>query len=201
MEWIVELNPDLCHFGAIEEEPSPRYDADRDRLVCHRKATIGQRVSWSLGNPIETGFPTDSIDRYRWFGKFFLDGLVCPRLEQFRPALLCSSNAMVKSWASLMERTQFLLNALAAKQLDSRARLTQTWSTQPKCNLVLRSFRLHSFPYRSARCLLPMVTGILTRSSQICVATDAVCCLRRLAESSREKITRSFASMCCKFAR
>ena len=145
MEWIVELNPDLCHFGAIEEEPSPRYDADRDRLVCHRKATIGQRVSWSLGNPIETGFPSDSIDRYRWFGKFFLDGLICPRLDQFRPALLCSSNSMVKSWASLMERTQFLLNALAAKQLDSRARLAQTWSTQPKCNLVHRPFRSHPF--------------------------------------------------------
>ena len=99
MDWIVDLNPHLCQFGPIESEPEPRYDQERDRLVCHRKATLGKRVSWSLGRPIETTFPSETVDRYRWFAKFFLDGIICPKLETFKAALLCSSTAMVKSWA------------------------------------------------------------------------------------------------------
>lgn len=133
MDWIVELNPQLCSFGPVEEEPLPRYDENQDKMVCHRKATIGQRVSWSLGPSIETSFPTNTVDRYRWFAKYFLDGIIYPRLLQFQPALLCSSNAMVKSWASLMERTQIFLNALVKKQIDNRAQLNEVWSTEPKC--------------------------------------------------------------------
>ena len=136
MDWIVQLNPHLCSFGPIEENPAPRYDDKQDLMLCHRKATIGQRVSWSLGTSIETKFPSDTIDRFRWFGKYFLDGIICPRLAQYQPALLCSSNAMVKSWASLMERTQVFLNALAAKQADTRARLIEIWSTEPKCKKI-----------------------------------------------------------------
>ncbi|CAF3964301.1 unnamed protein product, partial [Adineta steineri] len=132
MDWIVQLNPHLCSFGPIEDEPCPRYDEIQDKMVCHRKATIGQRVSWSLGPSIETVFPLDTIDRFRWFGKYFLDGIICPRLLQFHPALLCSSNAMVKSWASLMERTQKFLNALVAKQIDNRTQLIEIWSTEPQ---------------------------------------------------------------------
>ena len=139
MDWIVQLNPHLCSFGPIEENPPPHYDEKQDLMLCHRKATIGQRVSWSLGTSIETKFPSNTIDRFRWFGKSFLDGIICPRLAQYQPALLCSSNAMVKSWASLMERTQLFLNALAAKQADTRARLIEIWSTEPKCTKINRS--------------------------------------------------------------
>ncbi|CAF5028525.1 unnamed protein product, partial [Rotaria socialis] len=62
MDWIVQLNPHLCSFGPIEEEPSPRYDETQDKLLCHRKATIGQRVSWSLGAPVETIFSNNTVD-------------------------------------------------------------------------------------------------------------------------------------------
>lgn len=136
MDWIVQLNPHLCSFGPIEDDPSPRYDETQDKMLCHRKATIGQRVSWSLGTSVETIFPENTIDRFRWFGKYFLDGIICPRLSQFHPALLCSSNAMVKSWASLMERTQVFLNALSAKNIDSRAQLKEVWEVQPKCKKI-----------------------------------------------------------------
>lgn len=139
MDWIVELNPHLCQFGPIESEPEPRYDDQRDRLVCHRKATLGKRISWSLGRPVETEFPLETIDRYRWFAKFFLDGIICPKLETFKSALLCSSTAMVKSWAVLMERTQIFVNVLASKQIDSRAKLNEIWSIQPKCKTKLKN--------------------------------------------------------------
>ena len=134
MDWIVQLNPHLCSFGPIENDPPPHYDKNQDKMLCYRSASIGERVSWLVGTSIETSFPNNTIDRFRWFGKYFLDGIICPRLLQFRPALLCSSNAMIKSWASLMERTQLFLNALAAKQIDSRSQLTKIWSTQPQCN-------------------------------------------------------------------
>jgi ATP-dependent RNA helicase DHX37/DHR1 len=147
MDWIVQLNPHLCSFGPIEENPPPRYDENQDKMLCHRKATIGQRVSWSLGTAIETIFPSDTVDRYRWFGKYFLDGIICPQLAQFQPALLCSSNAMVKSWASLMERTQIFLNGLVAKQIENRTRLIEIWSTEPKCKKTKRMFNLNKFFY------------------------------------------------------
>ena len=144
MEWIVQLNPHLCRFGPIEENPEPRYDENQDRMVCHRKATIGQRVAWPLPTPIETSFPQESIDRYRWFAKYFLDGIICPQLLQYRPALLCASTAMVKSWAVLMDRTKTFLNALVTQQIDSRAQLNQVWLEQPKCNyLLIRYFSNH----------------------------------------------------------
>lgn len=145
MEWIVELNPHLCRFGPVEEEPSPRYDESKDRIVCHRKATIGQRVAWTLPSTVETDFPKESIDRFRWFGKYFLDGTISPKLTEFRAALLCSSTAMVKSWASLMERTQRFLNALAAKQIDSRTKLQSVWTEQPKCSFLFRFSRSEQF--------------------------------------------------------
>jgi hypothetical protein len=137
MDWIVDLNPHLCRFGPIENEPEPHYDEKQDRMVCHRKATLGKRASWSLGPAIQTMFPTESADRYRWFAKALLDGVICPRLQPFHTALLCSSTAMIKSWAALMERTQMLLNGLASKQIDSRARLQEIWSNQPKCQFSL----------------------------------------------------------------
>ncbi|CAM4926960.1 unnamed protein product [Rotaria socialis] len=163
MDWIVQLNPHLCSFGPIEEEPSPRYDETQDKLLCHRKATIGQRVSWSLGAPVETIFSNNTVDRYRWFAKFFLDGIICPRLLQFRPALLCSSNAMVKSWASLMERTQLLLNALAAKDIDSRIQLKEVWSTQPKYLLDVYCNWLPESLHAQVRSLWPPVPSVLKK--------------------------------------
>ncbi|CAF3441010.1 unnamed protein product [Rotaria socialis] len=163
MDWIVQLNPHLCSFGPIEEEPSPRYDETQDKLLCHRKATIGQRVSWSLGTPVETIFSNNTVDRYRWFAKFFLDGIICPRLLQFRPALLCSSNAMVKSWASLMERTQLLLNALAAKDIDSRIQLKEVWSTQPKYLLDVYCNWLPESLHAQVRSLWPPVPSVLKK--------------------------------------
>lgn len=158
MDWIVQLNPHLCSFGPIEESPSPRYDDKQDRLVCYRKATIGQRVSWSLGASVETIFPSNTIERFRWFGKFFLDGIICPKLQQFQPALLCSSNAMVKSWASLMERTQKFLNALASKEIDTRARLTEIWSNEPKYLLDVYCTWLPESLHSQVRTLWPSLS-------------------------------------------
>ncbi|CAF2078328.1 unnamed protein product [Rotaria magnacalcarata] len=163
MDWIVQINPHLCSFGPIEEEPSPRYDETQDKLLCHRKATIGQRVSWSLGPPVETIFSNNTVDRYRWFAKFFLDGIICPRLLQFRPALLCSSNAMVKSWASLMERTQLLLNALVAKDIDSRTQLKEVWSAQPKYLLDVYCDWLPESLHAQVRSLWPPVPSVLKK--------------------------------------
>ncbi|CAF1354541.1 unnamed protein product, partial [Rotaria sordida] len=31
MDWIVQLNPHLCSFGPIEDDPQPRYDENQDK--------------------------------------------------------------------------------------------------------------------------------------------------------------------------
>ncbi|CAF3953492.1 unnamed protein product [Rotaria sordida] len=163
MDWIVQLNPHLCSFGPIEDDPQPRYDENQDKMLCHRKATIGQRVSWSLGSSIETIFPTNTNDRYRWFGKYFLDGIICPRLLQFRSTLLCSSNAMVKSWASLMERTQLFLNALVIKEIDNRTKLKEIWSIEPKYLLDVYCNWLPESLHAQVRSIWPPIPFVLEK--------------------------------------
>lgn len=41
-EWLAVFAPHLCTFSPPLETPEPRYDPDRDSIVCHRKATFGK---------------------------------------------------------------------------------------------------------------------------------------------------------------
>lgn len=77
-------------------EPPPRYDQETDRLLCHVSSTFG-RSGWPL--PVmELDFPS-TLDRYKWFSKFLLDGSVFPKLAQFSKSLLSTPGTMIKTWA------------------------------------------------------------------------------------------------------
>jgi len=79
-QWLPVYAPTLCTFSDPLELPAPRYDSQRDQVRCHMNVTFG-RSSWPL--PLmELEFPV-GIDRFKYFGQFFLSGAVCPPLAKY----------------------------------------------------------------------------------------------------------------------
>ena len=57
-----------------------RYDADTDAILCWSVPTYGPQ-HWALP-ALEIAFPRDP-DRFKYFARFLLEGLVCPALAAF----------------------------------------------------------------------------------------------------------------------
>lgn len=132
-EWLLKFAPSLCNFTKTLEDPEPRYEVDEDKIYCHVKATFG-RSGWPL--PIcELEMP-NSLDKYRHFAKFLLDGVVVEKLAQFRKNLLNTPSTMVKSWSKIVPRTEMMMNALANKQIDSKQKLLKELRQNPNCKFI-----------------------------------------------------------------
>ena len=89
-------------------------------VFCHQTSTFGPR-SWPLPS-ISRPYPAGEA-RFRWFGRFFLEGLVTPALQRFVPVLLSAPSVMNKSWANLQPRTSQLLRGLAQGDADTKDKL------------------------------------------------------------------------------
>lgn len=131
-EWLLKFVPGLCNYGNALEEPEPRYDAEEDKIYCHVKATFG-RSGWPL--PIAEIEMPDTLDKYRQFARFLLNGEVFEKLAEFTQNLLSTPATMTKSWSKLMPRTEVMMNALANRQIDSRRKLLQELKANPNCKL------------------------------------------------------------------
>jgi hypothetical protein len=67
--------------------------ADDDDDDCF----IVGRAAWQL--PVmEVEFPS-SLDCYKWFACFLLEGCIFPKLKKYRNSLLSVPKTMVKTWA------------------------------------------------------------------------------------------------------
>jgi ATP-dependent RNA helicase DHX37/DHR1 len=90
--------PILLNEAATDSESKmqPRYDSDKGMVMCHRESTFG-KVMWKI-NAVEVEFP-QSLDLYKWFGKFFLEGQVIDYLKKYESVLLASPSTLLKSWA------------------------------------------------------------------------------------------------------
>ena len=80
----------------VENKMEPRFDLKKGVVMCHRESTFG-KVMWKI-NAVEVEFP-QSIDLYKWFGRFFLEGHVIEYLKKYDPVLLASPSTLLKSWA------------------------------------------------------------------------------------------------------
>ncbi|XP_059379339.1 probable ATP-dependent RNA helicase DHX37 [Carassius carassius] len=123
-EWIPKLLPQYCHFSAPEESPAPWLCPLSGRVKCHQQSTF-YRVSWKLP-AIEMDYP-EGLEHYKLFAKFFLEGQVCPKIEQFSRCLLSSPSTMLKTWAKLQPRTEALLTALVSENVNNRTSLEAAW--------------------------------------------------------------------------
>ncbi|OQV23883.1 putative ATP-dependent RNA helicase DHX37 [Hypsibius exemplaris] len=123
--WIPKFAPQHCIFSAPLEEPEARFDGGNGNVICHRTSTCGPH-GWPLPS-VEVDYP-EGVELYKWFGRFFLEGLVCPKLQPFAVHLLIKPNVMIKTWAEVHPATQTLLHALVQRKVATRAKLLQVWS-------------------------------------------------------------------------
>ena len=78
------------------ELKKPRFDSEKGIVVCHRESTFG-RVMWKIKS-VEVEFP-QSLELFKWFARFFLEGEICEPLKKYESVLLASPSTMLKSWA------------------------------------------------------------------------------------------------------
>ncbi|XP_044296662.1 probable ATP-dependent RNA helicase DHX37 [Varanus komodoensis] len=128
-EWIPLLLPPYCHFGDPLDNPPPFYCPERGHVRCHRPSAF-YRIGWQLP-AVEVDYP-EGIERYKYFAKFLLEGKVIKKLATYSRCLLSSPVTMLKSWAKLQPRTEFLLQALVSKNVDNRDALLIAWKKDPK---------------------------------------------------------------------
>uniref|UniRef100_A0A7N5ZXE3 RNA helicase n=1 Tax=Anabas testudineus TaxID=64144 RepID=A0A7N5ZXE3_ANATE len=117
-EWVPQLLPQYCHFGSPLESPSPWFCSSTGTVKCHRPSTFF-RVGWQLP-AVEMEYP-DSLERYKLFSRFFLEGQV---LQQNQ-----SSQSL---FSQTDPRTEALLGALVSKRVDCRDALLTIWKTEDK---------------------------------------------------------------------
>ncbi|CAL1545913.1 unnamed protein product [Lymnaea stagnalis] len=127
--WFPELARYYCILSKPLEDPPPRFDQSTGRVFCHQSGSFG-RCNWEFP-PTELEFP-DSVECYRWFAKFLLEGEVFPKLAKFKSSLLLPGAIMVKSWAKLQPKTESLLKALLRKGANSKENLADVWKSEPK---------------------------------------------------------------------
>lgn len=129
-EWILKFAPGLCNFGKALDEPEPRYEPEEDKIYCHLKATFG-RSGWPL--PLAEVEMPESLDKYRYFGRFLLNGEVFEELLEFQKNLLSTPSSITKSWSKLMPRTEILMNALANRHVNSKRKFIDELKSNPNC--------------------------------------------------------------------
>lgn len=139
-EWLLKFVPELCNYGSALDEPEPRYDAGEDKIFCHVKATFG-RSGWPL--PIAEVEMPETLDKYRHFARFLLNGEVFPALNEFTKNLLSPPSTMTKSWSKLMPRTEMMMSTLATRQVDTKRKLLRELKSNPNCKFRFSDVLIH----------------------------------------------------------
>lgn len=128
-EWLAVFAPNLCTFSLPLESPEPRYDAERDRVVCHRTATFGL-PGWNIPE-VEVEYP-HGRGLFRWVAYFFLLGSLCPPLKNFVEHLHEPRTLVNPVAIRYREQRENLLRALMSKDITNYARLANVWEKNPK---------------------------------------------------------------------
>ena len=106
--WLPSLCPASTIRGEPLSEPEPRY-SEAGRVTASYRPTWGQ-LGWPL--PVTELEMEAGLDKYKWFGRFFLEGKVIQSLDKYRTSLLSNPLIMVKSWSNLQKRTELLVREL-----------------------------------------------------------------------------------------
>ena len=107
--WLPSLCPASTIRGEPLSEPEPCY-SEAGRVTASYRPTWGQ-LGWPL--PVSELEMEPGLDKYKWFGRFLLEGKVIQSLEKYKTSLLSNPLIMVKSWSNLQKRTELLVRELA----------------------------------------------------------------------------------------
>jgi len=127
-EWLPIFCPGLCSLGSPLSTPEPRYCNSSGRVMASFQGTFGP-CAWPLPTT-EQEMPA-SLDKYKWFGRFLLEGKVAPSLAKYSSSMLSNPLVMVKSWSNLQKRTEVLVKALAKENVDNGRHLAKVWEKTP----------------------------------------------------------------------
>ncbi len=136
-EWLPVILPQLCTFSKPLEKPAPTYEEETGTVHCHMTSTFG-RNAWMLP-AVDLEYPK-SVERFKWFARFLLEGKVIPALKSYTSFLLSPPSTMIKTWAKLQPRTEILLKALMVENVDCRESLLKAWQLNDKCKYWDSSF-------------------------------------------------------------
>merc|ERR1712227_7872 len=107
----------------------PAFCPSSGQVRARYQGTFGQ-LGWPL--PVTELVMVQSLDKYKWFARFFLEGEVAPDLVKYKTSLLSNPLIMVKSWSNLQKRTEIILKELARENCDNARTLSNVWSKDPK---------------------------------------------------------------------
>ena len=127
-EWLPKFCPGLCSLGSPLSTPEPRYCSSTGRVMASFQGTFGP-CAWPL--PITEQEMAASLDKYKWFGRFFLEGKIAPSLAEYTSSMLSNPLVMVKSWSNLQKRTELLVKELAKESVDNGRQLAKVWEKTP----------------------------------------------------------------------
>ncbi|XP_055904771.1 probable ATP-dependent RNA helicase kurz [Eupeodes corollae] len=134
-EWLLMYVPRLCNIRSIKEDPLPKYNADEGKVYCFVDATFG-KAAWEI--PLaEVEMPL-SEKACCYFGMFFLNGDVCPKLLDFKANLKATPSSITKSWSSLNENVTRFKRALTTKEVHCKQKLLDEWKRDP--NYLLQEY-------------------------------------------------------------
>lgn len=130
-EWLPVYIPQLCNLSEPLLVPEPSY---RDgKIYCTVNGTFGKQ---GFILPMCEIVHPKSINLYKYFAKFLLEGNIFKRLQKYKALLLSPPNSMVKSWAKLQARTEIILKALLAKDVSEKRILEDVWKKEPHCKFI-----------------------------------------------------------------
>ncbi|KAI8611672.1 P-loop containing nucleoside triphosphate hydrolase protein, partial [Chytriomyces sp. MP71] len=141
-DWVAKIGPkSLLKQGKLLEQPSPRYDPYKDKVVGFSSPNYGPKV-WEL--------PTMEVDvdlknGVQWFALALLEGAVKPGrafgkkakakakdapADMFgilMPYLTAKPAIITKSWSKVQARVNGILSALMKRHVATRDALVRTW--------------------------------------------------------------------------
>lgn len=138
-EWLATFAPKLCDFSSPLETPEPRYDAERDKIMCHRTATFGPSA-WEIPE-VEVEYPYGR-ELFPWVAFYFLTGDICPALKPFKEYLFEPRTLVSPVAIRYREQRDNILRALMSEKVTGYAKLEDLWKIQPK---FLQKEYLHWF--------------------------------------------------------
>ena len=126
---LANLCPNHCTFSKpiydeLDETSLPYYDNKNDKIFCNVTAIYGPQ-SWKIPGKIEIEFPNQEygLDKFRWFGRFLLEGKVYQQLTEIQAYLKLKPSFIVKIWAADQKIVQGLVNFLANYEVCSKKQL------------------------------------------------------------------------------
>eukprot|EP01117_Protostelium_nocturnum_P006791 TRINITY_DN2439_c0_g1_i2.p1 TRINITY_DN2439_c0_g1~~TRINITY_DN2439_c0_g1_i2.p1 ORF type:complete len:945 (+),score=306.88 TRINITY_DN2439_c0_g1_i2:1028-3862(+) len=125
--WLSALGPNMCTFSQPLSIPPPKYDIEKDRIICLYKVNFGP-YAWELPTK-ESTFPEGNMEEYKYFARYLLEGQIFPQMRLFDSKLNTRPNVITKS---AQNKAIQLIQALKNRNVFSKKKLTEIWEDEPK---------------------------------------------------------------------